>query len=624
MAATNPTGKLLPLHDLKNVNTVLGLLYDENGVYRAAFEPSVFYNTILLDSLKYGEENYVHLKYAENLSIRKGETTARFRRWAGMTPTLRPLKEGIPPAPDKHAYETIEIGNVFSFGRWSEYTDRVNLTVISDIISERAVQYGEVANQTKELYARKTWLSSPNEFFANFKDFASIGFGDEILLDDLRFLMARMKRMQVKSIGGKFNYICSTEFINGLIDDPRVAQYMKIEQTTGKLWGNGEPFDMFELSFIPTMLDEFAYPDTEYPGVYELADGKEVIRLYAIGTTAYNATDSTYDTPIYYMDVHQDFAVKTGVTAKKTTSGTSYLKDGTAVEDHEVWEIPVDASTVVAYVAASTDPVVAEVPGVATSGTPSATKLIFRKSVKSVDVNGKVSYTVISAGYASDGATAGLALVNTLIDAGAFMQLPVHRGILFGDEAMVKLNVEGVSDAPQIIIKELGSSGVADPINQRQSVGFKVDGFGLAIKRPEAICVTYGIPKFAELAALTNKVITGDYILMDGHMLDDSYENHIGDDGVQALRVDGVNNPLNQVNANDPNVSGTTDYPKFSTAKDYVVGDKVLYNKKPYVFVVAHSAGAWDITDVKPASDFNFLEKNPLDNGGNDTESNVR
>ena len=38
------------------------MLYDENGVYRAAFEPGLFYDTILLDSLKYGEENYVHLK----------------------------------------------------------------------------------------------------------------------------------------------------------------------------------------------------------------------------------------------------------------------------------------------------------------------------------------------------------------------------------------------------------------------------------------------------------------------------------------------------------------------------------------------------------------------------------
>ena len=522
MALTGGAKKLLPLHDLVNVNTVLGMLYDENGVYRAAFEPSKFYDTILLDSLKYGEENYVHLKYAENLSIRKGEQTARFRRWAGLTPTLRPLKEGVPPAPDKHAYETIEVGNVFSFGRWSEYTDRVDLSIINEVIAERSVQYGEVANQTKELYARKTWLASPNEFFAQFKEgFQALAFGDEVTLDDLRFLIARMKRMMVKPIGGKFNYICSTEFINGLIDDPRVKQYMSIEQTTGKLWGSGEPFDLFELSFIPTMLDEFAYPDTEYPGVFETEAGGEAIRLYAVGAA------TSAGTPIYYLDVHEDFVVK-GTTTAKAASGLTHLKDGTAVEDHIVWEFPTDATALKTTATAT----------VVATGEPTSAHCVLRKSIKSyaiVDGVKTAEYTALAT--AVDDLTEPLAL----IAAGAFMQLPVHRGILFGAEALVKLAVDGISDAPRIIVKALGSSGVGDPLDQRQSIGFKVDGFGLAIKRPEAICITYSIPKFAELAALTNKMVSGAWVSMDGLVDDSDAVNKINAAGEGVLRVDGVN-----------------------------------------------------------------------------------
>lgn len=588
--------KVLPLHDLTNVNTVLGMLYDANGVYRADFEPSKFYNTILLDSLKYGEENYVHLKYAESLPIRRGEQTARFRRWAGLTPTLRPLKEGVPPAPDKHAYETIEVGNVFSFGRWSEYTDRVDLSIINEVIAERSVQYGEVANQTKELYARKTWLSSPNEFFSNFRaDFGEIAFGDEVTLDDLRFLIARMKRMMVKPIGGKFNYICSTEFINGLIDDPRVKQYMAIEQTTGKLWGSGEPFDMFELSFIPTMLDEFAYPDTEFPGVYELASGKEVIRLYAVS----GAT-------IYYLDMQEDYVVNTGTNAvaKATGSGVTYLKDGTAIENQVSWELPVDATSL-------NGRVVATIAGLSTS------KVCVRKSTKSVSlVNGvqTAAYTALA------DATADHAAIDALIDNGAFMQLPVHRGILFGAEAMVKLAIEGVSDAPKIIVKALGSSGVADPIDQRQSIGFKVDGFGLAIKRPESICITYGIPKFAELAALSSKMVTGDYTLMNG-LSDDTGINQLDDaTGTPLLKVSGVNDPLNAAVPGEPAI-GAGMYPLFSTAVSYAKGAKVTYSNIPYVFKVDHS-GAWDATHVKKAPA--ILEENPLDNGGNDATSNIK
>jgi|GEM_PF-1548850 len=589
----------LPLHTLANVNTVLGMLYDENGVYRAAFEPSVFYNTILLDSLKYGEENYVHLKYAESLPIRRGETVARFRRWAGLTPTLTPLREGIPPAPDKHAYETIEVGNVFSFGRWSEYTDRVDLSIINEVIAERSVQYGEVANQTKELYARKTWLSSPNEFFANFKaDFGALQFGDEITLDDLRFLVARMKRMMVKPIGGRFNYICSTEFINGLIDDPRVKQYMAIEQTTGRLWGDGQPFDMFELSFIPTMLDEFAYPDTEWPGVYELSSGKEVMRMYAISGST-----------VYYVDMLETYIVNTGITAKTTGSGVSYLRDGSAVENAVTWELPITATSlegrVVATIAGMTDALVC-----------------VRKSTRTssiVDGLPVISYSAMA------DATSNWSDIDTLIDAGAFMQLPVHRGILFGAEAMVKLAIEGISDAPKIIVKALGSSGVADPIDQRQSIGFKVDGFGLAIKRPEAICVTYSIPKFAELAALSNKVVSSDWTTMNGQTENGAYNGIDEDTGVGTLRVDGVNNPLSQVTPGETTVNGyTTELPLFSESVQYEIDDKVIYNNVPYIFIDQHTAGPWDATKAVPFHEAAVLEDNPLDNGGNDDTSNVK
>lgn len=597
MAQTNAGGKLLPLHDLKNVNTVIGMLYDENGVYRAGFDPDVFYNTILLDSLKYGEENYVHLAAAETLTIRRGETTARFRRWAGLTPTLTPLKEGIPPSPDKHAYETIEVGNVFSFGRWSEYTDKLDLSIVNEVLAERSVQYGEVANQTKELYARKTWLSTPNEFFANFKSgFQDLVFGDEIRLDDLRFLVSRMKRMMVKPVAGKFNYVCSPEFINGLIDDPRVKQYMEIEQTTGKLWTTGQQFDMFELSFIPTMLDEFAYPDIEFPGVYELADGNEVIRLYALTPDA--AT-------IFYLDIHQEQVVVGSTKAKVNVAGTSYLKDGSAIEELIQWEVPTSLTLVWDT-------------NVQGTAAPTSTKALLRKQARTINaVSKQVEYGALAAGVTGD-----IATVNALLAAGAFMQLPVHRGILFGAEALVKLSTEGVSDAPRIIIKALGSSGVADPIDQRQSIGFKVDGFGLAIKRPEAVVVTFGIPRYAELAALTEKVVFAPYepsFLADPE--NDSFENHIEASGAQALRVDGVN--LGGV-AGSPNVAGFEDYPKFSASVAYAKGDIVIYNKEVFIFKVAHSAGAWDRTQVERFID--TLERDVLgdDGQGNDSGSNVK
>ena len=575
----------LKLHNLKNVNTVLSMLYDEDGNYRSGLNPDEFYNTILLDTLKYGEENYVHLKYAENLTIKKGFKTARFRRWSGMTPTLRPLMEGVPPAPDKHAYETLEIGNVWSFGRWSEYTDQIDNSIISEVISERSLQYGELANQIKELYARKVWLSSPNEYFANFKSgFEQLAFGDAISLDDLRFLIARMKRMQVKPISGKFNYICSPEFIQGLIDDPRVEKYMEIEQTTGKLWTTGEPFDLFELHFVPTMLDEFAYPDTEYPGVYELPTGREAIRLYAVGET--KSGDSSVTTTIYYLDVHQDFEVYgDGQTAKYNT-GQRYLPDGTAIDDGwEKWEIGTEAEL--------------------TYGTElDDSTVVAQKATKTVSgVNGSIVEYSALADASGDADT-----INELLAQGKFTQLPVHRGILFGDEALVKLSVEGVSDAPKMIVKPLGSSGVADPLDQRQSVGFRVDGFGLAIKRPEAVCVTYGIPANAELAALTVASIYGEFTLLDG-TTDDSKVNHINEnENIQVMHVDGVND--------------TRIFLRFDENKAYSQGTVVTYEGKYYVFTAGYRKGdGWDNAQVKEIRIGNVL---PTLSEDNNPESNIK
>ena len=69
-------------------------------------------------------------------------------------------------------------------------------------------------------------------------------------------------------------------------------------------------------------------------------------------------------------------------------------------------------------------------------------------------------------------------------------------------------------------------------------------------------------------------------------------------------------------------MAGTGEYPIFSTSVAYSAGDKVQYNQHAYVFTANHSAGAWTGTDVVLV--YAILEDNPLDNGGNDPESNVK
>lgn len=564
MALTAGQEKTLPLRDLKSVNTALSLLYDKDGNYRLGFSPDGFYKTQLLNTLEWGTENHVHQMYATTEVLRPGQKAVKYRRYRSLTPNLAPLPEGIPNAPDKLAYEEIEISNLFTFGRWYEFTAEVDWDVVDPVIARATQNLVDVAARTKELYARKTWLSSPNQYFAGGKTFDTLTMTDTIVLDDLLFITSRMERLQVNPIGGKFNYICSKEFIKGLIKDPIVTQYLSMNGVApGEFLRalNGEPLDLIDVKFIPTMLDEYAYPDLEYPGVYyNAAIGKEVIRYVFDDTKGgINNKNGT----IYYVDFPEDFVVKGTTKIKNTASAVTYLQDGSAIDNKITWLLPLDTTPLVfaTHVAA----------------TLTAGKALIRKATVTAGVHGD-----LVAGVEAD-----VAKINAGIAAGKFMQLPVHRGILFGDEALVKIQHANRNDSAELIIHKPGEAGALDPYNQRQSIAVRVKGFGVGINRTEAIAVTFGVPFLAANAFLTAAQMAGAGKMLDErglggfHKIDDTT-------GGDTLPVAGINM------ATLPNMM----YPDFEITKAYAAGDMVVYKGGVYVFNQTHTAGAWNKAHV--------------------------
>ena len=77
-----------------------------------------------------------------------------------------------------------------------------------------------------------------------------------------------------------------------------------------------------------------------------------------------------------------------------------------------------------------------------------------------------------------------------------FRPLPVHRAIVLGQGGLVKTGFSGEMDA-KMFVKPLGSTGVLDPIDQRQSIGFKINSIGFKAVRNEAIQVYHCIPSTA-------------------------------------------------------------------------------------------------------------------------------
>lgn len=63
----------------------------------------------------------------------------------------------------------------------------------------------------------------------------------------------------------------------------------------------------------------------------------------------------------------------------------------------------------------------------------------------------------------------------------------VHKCLAFGMDAFGVVEVEGGGGRPGIIYKGLGSAGTDDPLDQTQTLGWKMPGFGVRIIHEEAL-----------------------------------------------------------------------------------------------------------------------------------------
>lgn len=63
----------------------------------------------------------------------------------------------------------------------------------------------------------------------------------------------------------------------------------------------------------------------------------------------------------------------------------------------------------------------------------------------------------------------------------------VHQCIALGRDAFGVVDLEGDANSPKLIHKGLGTSGTADPLDQRQTLGWKINGFATRILYDEAV-----------------------------------------------------------------------------------------------------------------------------------------
>lgn len=119
------------------------------------------------------------------------------------------------------------------------------------------------------------------------------------------------------------------------------------------------------------------------------------------------------------------------------------------------------------------------------------------------EVEATAAAAAIAAGYTKDARTgmdASYIPAHTDYDAAAeslvatnYSVLKVQHTLILGKDALARTGLQGEQDA-KMYVKPLGSTGVLDPIDQRQSIGFKINSVGFGSVRVEAVVDYVNVP----------------------------------------------------------------------------------------------------------------------------------
>jgi hypothetical protein len=398
-------GNLNALAPVAEINTWVDLA---NKAGPGVINPETFYSKQLLDTIRYDADQYVYFRLADEAPIQEKADKLMLRRWAPLQAHTVPLEEGIPPKSDRGSVEKYEL-NAAQYGRYMEFSDKVDFQVVDPVIAHYSREYSLVAMETLDLLAKETLLSIANKFYAGqAANFEALTPNSRPSMADLRLIVLSLKKALVKPrVNGRYHVIGSPEFFYDMISDPIVEKYMTINQTTKTMYDNSSLVPMFEMEFYETML---VPTSSEY-----VSSGKVYRRMYRSdgqGGYEYNRIAEDDDTYVSTVDGY----------VKDARTG----QDASYIPGRKVWDI--------------------------------------------------AAWNTANKGAGAD-----------------WYELKAQHVLVVGKDALTRTGLAGEGQA-RVYVKQKGSSGVLDPIDQRQSIGFKINSVGFGSTRLEAVVDYICIP----------------------------------------------------------------------------------------------------------------------------------
>lgn len=384
--------------------------------------PDVFYTKQLLDTIRVEANEYVYYRYADAQPMGEKANKLHVRRWAPLQAHTVPLQEGIPPISDKGSVEMYEI-DTNQYGRYMEFSDKVNFKIVDPIIAHYAAEYSTVAVETLDMLAREALFAIANKVYAGYAANAeALTSESKPTIVDLRKVVLGLKKQLVKPrSNGRYHVIAGPDFFFDMVSDPTVEQFMRINQTTKTMYDDSMLVPMFNMEFYETLIcpthGEFT----------KIVDGtaKKALRIYSI------KGDGSFE----YATITEDTTVTGGGKVYRNAAG--YVKDSRTGEDasylpeNYIWDL--DA-------------------------------------------------------YNADAAAGGK----------TWNEFKMQHVLVLGKDALIRTGISGEDNA-KMYTKALGSAGVLDPIDQRQSIGFKINDVGFGSARLEAIVDYICVPSMVNV-----------------------------------------------------------------------------------------------------------------------------
>lgn len=404
-------------------------------------QPPVVYSKIMLRTIELAESDYTFdgLAVERTMPSNNGSNEIMFKRMLSLAAHTQPLAEGIPPASDQGRMVAIK-ASTKSYGRVMKFTDKVNWAVVDPLISEYTRQLSLKIPETKDILAQEALLTECQSYYACEK---AADANDSDILKPIA--------------GGTVSHITKlTPDCAPTIDEFRKIvlsmEAAKVRPYQGAnflvLASSAVLFDLITdkrvKEFMKYENTGKAYSTDMVIDLFSLAFKKaKTIKTDNSFTDANGVTKYIYHNPSYSISAvttegsaHPAYSGAINILADKpfaeltdaTTVEIVFLKDKTTDGTFDAWAADSDNATILATL---------------TSSTWSAVK-------SGADV------------------------------------LNIHHTFVLGEECLFRIGVEGHT-SPQFITKPLGSAGTEDPLNQRQSIGWKIDSLGYKVPNPDAV-----------------------------------------------------------------------------------------------------------------------------------------